>query len=83
MVPMGVGKKEMIGFTTVVDQLVPKAADAGSGIDNDDMTALGSYLQAGCIATVFIVLFPGYGYGTSSPPAPDVHRLPFERINSL
>ena len=53
MVPVGMGKDEMIRKMSLIHQLISQPPDAGAGIDNDDVIVFGSDFQAGGIAAVF------------------------------
>jgi len=53
MIPMGVRKKKINPVSIFIGKLVSKSSNTGTGINSNDITALGADFQAGGIAAVF------------------------------
>jgi hypothetical protein len=58
VIPVGMGEDEVELAAFFFEELIAETADAGSGIDNDDVTALGSNFDAGGVSAVLEVGFP-------------------------
>lgn len=56
VVPMGVGKKEMIGEPFFFEQAVAQAANSGTGINDNDLVLGAADLKAGGVTAVFEIL---------------------------
>jgi hypothetical protein len=53
MIPVRMGKNEMVFTDIFFHQVVAQSANACSGIHDDDIAALGLNFHTGCIAAVF------------------------------
>jgi hypothetical protein len=65
MVPVGMGEDKMIQKTPLCDQAVAEAANAGTGIHDDDVVTFGSDFQTSGITTVFYEISPRNWNGAS------------------
>jgi hypothetical protein len=54
---MGMGEKNVKNMSIFFDQFVSKPSDPGAGINNDQVSASGSYLQTSRVTTIFDILF--------------------------
>jgi hypothetical protein len=53
MIPVGVREKKINVVSVFIGKLFPKPPNTGTGINSNDITALGADFQAGGIAAVF------------------------------
>jgi hypothetical protein len=59
---MGMGEKKVYRAFVRSEQLVPELSQARAGVDDNDIVVLGPDLDAGRVAAIVQVLFPGNGY---------------------
>ena len=86
VIPVAVGKDEMIFKTVFLDQAVSQLSNPGSGVDDQDMIALGSDLQTSGIPAILEIFISGDRNRTAGTPAFDLHLLPPEvhlAVNSM
>jgi len=74
---MTVCNQEMVGVALVFDKQIAESANAGAGVDNENIIAFGSDFEACGIATIAEVLPAGNRNGSPGPPHPDSHHKPF------
>jgi len=56
MIPVGMGKQEMVGIAIFLDQFIPKPANTSPRVNNDNIIALGPDFQAGRITAVLCII---------------------------
>lgn len=57
MIPMGVGKNEIVAMDAFFEELVSKSSNPGTSVDNDDIAAPGPNFDASGVTTIFDVFF--------------------------
>ena len=77
MVPVGVGENKINTVRIFVGEFDSKPSNAGTGVNGNNITAFGAYLQAGGIAAVSQILFARNRDGASGSPTCDLHLGPF------
>jgi len=80
MVPMGMGKKKIKLRTPLFAEMVSQSSDTGSGVNNNDIIAIGPDFNTGGITAVFDVLFSRNRNRPSWPPAFYIHDKPFRPV---
>ena len=58
VIPVGMSENKMIFENALCKELISQSADAGTGINDDDIIALCSDFEASGISTILQVIFP-------------------------
>ena len=69
MVPVPVGQNKIILVTPLPDEMIAEPPNPRTRIHNDNVVALGAYLEACGIAAVLDILLPGNRDRASRPPS--------------
>jgi hypothetical protein len=73
MIPVGMGKKDIVGQSLLSDQSVAEPANSCACIHNDNAIVFCSDFKTGRVAAIPGIFLTGYGNGSPGSPAPDEH----------